>query len=45
MKKVDLGDKGIWYRLRVGPFASKTDAGALCGKLKADGGDCIPAKQ
>jgi cell division protein FtsN len=45
IKKVDLGDKGTWYRLRVGSFAGKTEAGALCGKLKADGADCIPSKQ
>jgi cell division protein FtsN len=44
IKKVDLGDKGIWYRLRVGSFADKASATALCGKLKADGGDCLLAK-
>ncbi len=43
-KKADLGDKGTWYRLRIGGFASKDAAAAFCAKLKADGGDCIPAK-
>ncbi|MGB8602077.1 MAG: SPOR domain-containing protein [Rhizomicrobium sp.] len=44
IQKADLGDKGTWYRLRTGPFASKDAAGAQCDKLKADGGSCFPAK-
>jgi cell division protein FtsN len=44
IKKVDLGDKGTWYRLRVGSFDDKTEAAALCDKLKADGGNCFLAK-
>jgi len=45
VKKVDLGDKGVWYRLRVEGFATKDAASALCAKLKSDGGDCLLAKQ
>ena len=44
VQKADLGDKGIWYRLRVGSFADKGAAAALCDRLKADGGACFPAK-
>ena len=44
IQRVDLGDKGVWYRLRIGSFADKAGAGALCDKLKADGGGCFPAK-
>jgi cell division septation protein DedD len=44
VKKVDLGDKGTWFRLRVAPFADKTAANALCDKLKAEGGTCILAR-
>jgi len=44
VKKVDLGEKGTWYRLRVGSFADKDAAKALCTKLTADGGACFPAK-
>ena len=44
VKRVDLGDKGVWYRLRIGSFASSAAAGDLCAKLKADGGACFPAK-
>jgi len=41
VQKVDLGAKGIWYRLRVGPFADKTAAAAACTKLKAAGATCL----
>ena len=44
VRKVDLGDKGIWYRLRMGTFPDKAAASAFCDKLKADGGTCFPAK-
>jgi cell division protein FtsN len=44
VKKVDLGDKGTWYRLRIASFADKSAANDLCDKLKADGGSCFLAK-
>jgi len=44
IKRVDLDAKGIWYRLRIGPFADKAAADSLCDKLKADGGGCFPTK-
>jgi hypothetical protein len=44
VKRVDLGDKGIWYRLRVGSFADKSSADDICTKLKADGGTCFLAR-
>lgn len=43
IQKVDLGDKGTWYRLRIGGVGGKDAAAALCDKLKAAGGVCIPA--
>jgi cell division septation protein DedD len=43
VQKADLGAKGIWYRLRVGPFTDKTAAAAACEKLKAEGGTCFVA--
>ena len=33
--RVDLGAKGVWYRMRVGPFANRGEAGGVCGQLKA----------
>lgn len=39
--RVDLGDKGIYYRAMVGPFANGNDASQLCASLKAAGGSCL----
>ena len=33
----DLGPKGVWYRLQVGPLNQKTSAANLCQKLKSAG--------
>jgi len=42
--KADLGAKGIFYRLRVGGFASDAEAKKFCGSLSAKGQACIVAK-
>ena len=39
--KVELGDKGTYYRAMVGPFASANEASELCSGLKAAGGQCL----
>ncbi len=44
VQKADLGDKGTWYRLRVGSFTDKSAAAGLCDRLKAEGGACFLAK-
>ena len=44
VRKADLGDKGTWYRLRMGSFTDKSAATSFCEKLKADGGSCLVAK-
>ena len=41
--RADLGERGVYYRVRVGPFAD-SDASRLCNDLKAAGGDCILAR-
>jgi len=41
--RADLGEKGVYYRVRVGPFADG-DAARLCNDLKSAGGDCILAR-
>ena len=41
--RADLGAKGVYYRVRVGPF-SGGDATRLCEDLKAAGADCIIAR-
>jgi len=45
IKSADLGRRGTWYRLRIGPFGSLAEASAACAKLKAQGASCLPAKQ
>ena len=42
VQKADLGAKGVWYRLRIGPIADKTSASKLCTQLKQQGlPDCL----
>jgi cell division protein FtsN len=41
VERADLGDKGVYYRLRVGPFASSGDAKTYCAGLKERGTDCL----
>ena len=38
--RVDLGDKGVWYRLQAGPL-NESGARALCEDLKSKKRDCI----
>ena len=40
IQKADLGDRGTFYRVRVGPF-SQADAQHLCDDLRSAGGDCV----
>ena len=37
VQEVDLGAKGVWHRLLIGPAVSKAEAEACCQKLKSDG--------
>ena len=41
IKRADLGEKGIFFRTQVGPFAAAEEAGKMCNSLKAAGGQCI----
>jgi cell division protein FtsN len=40
IRRVDLGDRGTFYRAMVGPM-SRDQANALCQNLKVAGGGCI----
>jgi hypothetical protein len=44
IRRADLGEKGVFYRALVGPFASAEEALQLCSGLKAAGGNCIVQK-
>ena len=41
IQRADLGAKGIYYRVRVGPMASRETALRLCEQLKSAGGSCF----
>lgn len=41
VQRADLGQQGIYYRLRVGWFETSGAAKSLCDRLKAKGQDCI----
>jgi hypothetical protein len=38
--RVDLGDKGVWYRVQAGPLDEK-QAHSVCGTLKGRKADCV----
>jgi cell division protein FtsN len=41
VRRADLGEKGVYYRAMVGPFASSDEAAQFCGTLKTAGGQCV----
>ena len=46
VQKADLGTKGTWYRLRIGPITEKSAASKLCSQLKSQGlADCLVMAQ
>jgi len=40
IRRADLGKKGIYYRVRVGPL-TRDAADKICARLKAGGAECI----
>ncbi len=41
MREIDLGDRGIYYRVRTGPFADVAAAKAFCSLLRPRDQDCL----
>jgi hypothetical protein len=41
IRRADLGERGIYFRALVGPFAAAEEAGQLCSSLKSAGGQCV----
>jgi tetratricopeptide (TPR) repeat protein len=41
IQRADLGEKGVYYRVQFGPFASKRAANERCTSLKSRGLNCI----
>jgi cell division septation protein DedD len=44
IKRVNIPDKGTFYRANVGPFATQSEANHFCSNLKIVGGQCIVQK-
>ena len=44
VKRVDLGEKGVYYRAFAGPFGSVDQATQICSNLKAAGGRSASSK-
>ncbi len=42
--RADLGDRGVFYRIHVGPIADAAQAERLCAELRQRGQGCILAK-
>jgi cell division septation protein DedD len=45
IERADLEAKGVYYRLRLGPFESAADAKNFCEGLKSRGQDCLVRKK
>jgi cell division septation protein DedD len=41
IQRADLGSRGIYYRVRVGPMSSQGAANEFCEQLKSSGGNCF----
>jgi cell division septation protein DedD len=44
IRRVKLGEKGIFYRAQIAPFDTVGQAKRLCARLKSAGGHCIVQK-
>jgi hypothetical protein len=44
IRRADLGDKGVYFRAQIGPFATSEQANTFCTSLKDAGGQCIVQK-
>jgi hypothetical protein len=41
IKRIDLGEKRVYYRAFVGPFGTVDEAAQFCGNLTSAGGRCV----
>ncbi len=41
VQRADLGDRGIFYRIRTGPFPNRSTAQDMCAQIKAAELDCL----
>jgi len=41
VQRADLGDRGIFYRIRIGPFPNRATAQDMCAQIKAAKLSCL----
>jgi len=41
IQQADLGERGVYFRVRAGYFARRADAAQFCGQVKALGQECL----
>lgn len=41
IEAADLGARGIWHRVRLGPFADEESADRVCTQLSLSGAECF----
>ncbi len=41
VQRADLGDRGIFYRIRIGPFPNRATAQDMCAQIKTAKLDCL----
>ncbi len=41
VQRADLGDRGIFYRIRIGPFPNRATAQDICAQIKAAKLGCL----
>jgi tetratricopeptide (TPR) repeat protein len=44
IEKIEIGNFGTFYSLKVGPFPDKAQSVKVCNALKRNGIDCLPAE-
>ena len=42
VQRADLGQRGIYFRVRAGYFADRSNASRFCDRIRQMGQDCIP---
>ncbi|MCC5996617.1 MAG: SPOR domain-containing protein [Oceanicaulis sp.] len=45
IQRADLGERGVFHRLRVAGFETREDAAAFCARLDARGQSCLVARR
>ncbi len=45
IKRVDLAEKGVFYRLRIDGISGRDQAKVICDKLKSNGQACFPTSR